>query len=190
MAAGRIPTTANSPITAKGDLFTYSTAPARLAVGNNGETLVADSAATTGLAYKSAATLYPWTTWSPTYSNLTIGNGTVTARYQQIGKLVTVFWKLVWGSTTSFTAYPIIALPVAAAQNDILISGVSQLADASAGTIFNGYVWSETGGTAFQPMATNASSTYAYSSYLTANTIPMTWTTSDVMICRFTYEAA
>jgi hypothetical protein len=51
MATGRVPTTANSPLTAKGDLFTYSTAPARLAVGNNGESLVADSAATTGLRY-------------------------------------------------------------------------------------------------------------------------------------------
>ena len=52
MAAGRIPTTANSPITAKGDLFTYSTAPARLAVGANDTALVADSAQTTGLNYK------------------------------------------------------------------------------------------------------------------------------------------
>ena len=51
MAAGRIPTTANSPITAKGDLFTYSTAPARLAVGNDGEQLVADSSTSTGLRY-------------------------------------------------------------------------------------------------------------------------------------------
>ena len=52
MATGRVPTTANSPLTAKGDLFTYSTAPARLAVGNNGEQIVADSAATTGLRYQ------------------------------------------------------------------------------------------------------------------------------------------
>ena len=52
MAAGRIPTTANSPLTAKGDLFTYSTAPARLAVGNNGETVVADSSTSTGLRYQ------------------------------------------------------------------------------------------------------------------------------------------
>jgi hypothetical protein len=37
MATGRVPTTANSPLTAKGDLFGYSTAPARLAVGNDGE---------------------------------------------------------------------------------------------------------------------------------------------------------
>ena len=51
MATGRIPTTANSPLTAKGDLFTFSTGSAKLAVGNNGETLVADSSQTTGLRY-------------------------------------------------------------------------------------------------------------------------------------------
>ena len=52
MATGRVPTTANSPLTAKGDLFTYSTAPARLAVGNNGEQIVADSSASTGLRWQ------------------------------------------------------------------------------------------------------------------------------------------
>jgi hypothetical protein len=52
MATGRVPTTANSPLTAKGDLFTYSTAPARLAVGNNGDTIVADSSTSTGLRYQ------------------------------------------------------------------------------------------------------------------------------------------
>ena len=43
-------------IDAKGDILTATAAdtPARLAVGNNGETLVADSAATTGLRYQSA----------------------------------------------------------------------------------------------------------------------------------------
>lgn len=52
MATGRVPTTANSPLTAKGDLFTYDTNQARLPVGNNGETLLADSAATTGLRWQ------------------------------------------------------------------------------------------------------------------------------------------
>jgi hypothetical protein len=42
-------------IDAKGDILTATAAdtPARLAVGNNGETLVADSAASTGLSYQS-----------------------------------------------------------------------------------------------------------------------------------------
>lgn len=52
MATGRIPTTANSPLTAKGDLFTFSTGSAKLAVGSNGDTLVADSSAATGLRWQ------------------------------------------------------------------------------------------------------------------------------------------
>jgi len=51
LATGRVPTTANSPLTAKGDLFGYSTTQARVAVGSDGDTLVADSATSTGLRY-------------------------------------------------------------------------------------------------------------------------------------------
>jgi hypothetical protein len=44
----------SSPLTTKGDLYTFSTVDAALAAGNNGETLVADSSATTGLRYSPA----------------------------------------------------------------------------------------------------------------------------------------
>lgn len=46
-----IQTGAVSPLTTKGDLYTYSTSDARLPVGTNGYTLVADSAETTGLKW-------------------------------------------------------------------------------------------------------------------------------------------
>lgn len=55
MSAGRIPTTANSPLTTKGDLFTYSTSPARLAVGTNGHVLTADSTQSTGIKWAAPA---------------------------------------------------------------------------------------------------------------------------------------
>jgi hypothetical protein len=44
-----------SPLTTKGDLFTFSTTDARLAVGANGTTLVADSSTSTGLKWDTPA---------------------------------------------------------------------------------------------------------------------------------------
>jgi hypothetical protein len=50
-----IQTGATSPLTTKGDLYTYSTSDARLPVGTNGYTLVADSAEATGLKWAAPA---------------------------------------------------------------------------------------------------------------------------------------
>jgi hypothetical protein len=44
--------TDQTPLTTKGDLFTFSTVDARLGVGTNGQTLVADSSTSTGLKWE------------------------------------------------------------------------------------------------------------------------------------------
>jgi hypothetical protein len=46
---------ATSPLTTKGDLYTFGTSDTRLAVGTNGHTLVADSATATGLKWAAPA---------------------------------------------------------------------------------------------------------------------------------------
>jgi hypothetical protein len=46
---------AGSPLTTKGDLYTYSTTDARLGVGTNGQVLTADSAEATGLKWATSA---------------------------------------------------------------------------------------------------------------------------------------
>jgi hypothetical protein len=45
----------SSPLTTKGDLYTYSTTDARLGVGTNGQVLQADSTAATGLKWATAS---------------------------------------------------------------------------------------------------------------------------------------
>jgi hypothetical protein len=56
-----------------------------------------------------------FTTWTPTWTRLTVGNGTVVARYGTSGKFVFVDISLTFGSTTSITGNsPEFTLPVTA----------------------------------------------------------------------------
>lgn len=55
LVAADMPTGSMSPLTTKGDVYTFSTVDARLAVGANGEVLSADSTAATGLKWIAAA---------------------------------------------------------------------------------------------------------------------------------------
>lgn len=67
--------TDQTPLTTKGDLFTYSTTDARLGVGTNGQVLKANSATATGLEWGSAAAPLVWSLISTTSMS---GSSTVT----------------------------------------------------------------------------------------------------------------
>lgn len=56
----------------------------------------------------------PWSTYTPTYTNLTIGNAAVTARYAAAGRLI--HWRvgIAGGSTSSASGAIKVSLPVAA----------------------------------------------------------------------------
>ena len=131
-----------------------------------------------------------WQTWTPTLTNLTLGNGTTVARYVQIGKTVHAYFLFTLGSTSAVGSTIAISTPVTAAsthsfqRND---SGTAIFAE-------NGSVWRpghvalETADT-FKPRAIDAGSTYTGLVDLTA-LIPFTWGTADVLSFSATYEAA
>jgi hypothetical protein len=180
--------TPKSTFTAKGSIAaaTAASTPANVAVGANDTLLAADSTAATGVAWKASSTLYPWQTWTPTYTRLTIGNGTVVARYQQIGKTINFFWKLTWGSTTSVVNYPVISPPVngniTANQYPI---GLASLNDVSV-VEYAGSV-NMTGGNGLLISSINSGGTSAYYTVLDSGT-PATWTTNDIWTITGTYE--
>ncbi|CAB4186022.1 hypothetical protein UFOVP1142_5 [uncultured Caudovirales phage] len=82
----------SSPLTTKGDLYTYSTTDARLAVGTNGQILTADSTAATGIKWASAAAGGGYTLINTGGTTLSGANTTVSSipsTYQHLFILVT-----------------------------------------------------------------------------------------------------
>lgn len=128
-----------------------------------------------------------YTTWTPIYTNLTVGNGTVVARYNQIGQTVFAEYSLTFGSTTSIAGDVQISTPVTGASpGSELTVGVATLFD-SGSTAHVGIV--EMLGTTFRPRATIVSGTSIVRTSLTS-TVPMTWTTNDQLNFTAVYEAA
>jgi hypothetical protein len=185
MTVGRIPVIEGgiqpTIFDAKGDLLTATAndTPARLAVGANTYVVMADSSTATGLKYGG-----DWTTWTPTLNNLTLGNGTVTARYRQIGKTIEAYFKFTLGSTSAVGSGPTFSLPANHSQPSI--SGTCAYEDSGVGHGPMNYLLA---GNLCYVFALNAGGTYLTYSTPTA-TVPVTWGTNDSIIVQFTYEAA
>ncbi len=130
-----------------------------------------------------------WQTWTPTYTNITVGNGTVTARYTQIGNLVTVYFEFALGSTSTIGTSPQVSAPVTPhsnyADNEHNV-GSSYLLDAGTNRYMGVLrMFSST----FLLEVLKSDVTYLQPKSVTA-TVPFTWTTGDKVHFTATYEAA
>jgi hypothetical protein len=167
----------NTIMDAKGDLIAASAAdtPARLAVGTSNTFLRPNSSASTGLEWTDGTG-----TWTPTYGNFTIGNGTVTSKYVRVGKTVSMYWKLLFGSTTAITGvYPYFTVPFNA-NNGGLIFGVAHFNDTGTADYSGGaYI---AGGSTVYPIQNLTAAWNGLSA-----TAPFTWTTGDSISVNLTY---
>lgn len=132
-----------------------------------------------------------WPTFSPTITNMSVGNGTLIAVYNQVGKAVGGFVKVILGSTSTVGTQPTFTLPVAAhsryATGNNIVGGCWM--EDSGVSNYNGPVIFSNAGTSMSPFVINASGTYANVTAPTA-TVPFTWGTSDYINFWFQYEAA
>lgn len=138
------------------------------------------------------ATPEAWTDWTPTYTNMTAGNGTTTyARYARVGRWIAFELRFTLGSTSTIGTVPTFTLPVQAAAryNDNsrdLIGDVLIFDSGTAG--FRGSVMWRSSTTAGLLVGA-ASGSYTNHVDVTS-TVPMTWTTNDSFTAKGWYEAA
>lgn len=132
--------------------------------------------------------------WTPSYTNITVGNGAVTAKYSKVGKMTHAYWFLSFGSTSALSGAAVISLPTTVSANytsvtERLIIGQASFLDAT-GSNFTGPVFIE-GGSSTQVRLALTDTTTAFGSIAnTSSTAPFTWTTSDVLGFDVTYETA
>jgi len=127
-----------------------------------------------------------WTSFTPAWTNLVVGNGTVTAQYSKFNKILFGRVKFTAGSTSTFGGGGQfqMTLPASLSQdaNQGLLGFVYIL---DAGTqVYMGAVAVQDATTVYLGLGGAA---LTYTNLTTcSNTRPMTWTTNDQLIFEFT----
>jgi len=126
-----------------------------------------------------------WTAYTPTLTNLTVGNGVFDAGFTRFGKTVLGRVAFTWGTTTSASGTLRISLPVTprtAGANLVLPIGQAFLFDTSAATRVRRAVTLD---------GVNLTAALADDSWtLVTNTVPWTWAVGDTWAFEMKYEAA
>jgi hypothetical protein len=177
-----------NPMTTTGDTIYSSSGstPARLGIGSTGQVLTVAGGLPSWATPESPT--FNWTSYTPSFTGLTVGNGTIDFQYAQVGKVIFVNGAFTLGSTSSVSSNVLFTFPVTAVTypaNAML--GSALVRDAGTANYSGNVVWSST--TQAILFVMNAAGTYTANTAVT-NTIPMTWTNTDYFTVNFFYEAA
>jgi len=128
----------------------------------------------------------PIQSYTPTLTNLTLGNGTLTGTYHRSDGWCDFAVSVTFGSTTTMGTDPTIGLPVAAnliRENELSVAMI----DVSPVVRYTGHNIAVAGGgtsVVAQALAVGAN---VFATSITA-TVPMTWTTGDVLYVAGRYR--
>jgi len=133
-------------------------------------------------------TIGEWTSFTPVWGNVTVGNGTVTAEYCRVNEIVFYRIKLVFGSTTAFTGDIELYFPFLADDNILGALGGSVSCDDATGGDYWGTLYRRFTNRAYVRVF-RTDSTYLNEDGVGTNT-PFTWTTGDVLAIEDWYRPA
>lgn len=138
------------------------------------------------------ASIGTWTSYTPSWTNISTSGATNFGRYAEFGKLVFVNAALTTGTATPVSGSITLSLPVTARTTGLNPGmdtwGNVHFRDVSTGTGYTGVVVYATS-TTVTLRALNASGTYL-ANQTTTNGIPFAWDTGDIVTASFSYEAA
>lgn len=130
-----------------------------------------------------------WVSFTPSFSGFTLGNGTVVARYTQIGQTVHFFCRVTLGSTSSVSGTIGMTLPIA--KSATMEHPTGQCSIEQTGTRFPSIaMMSSSLGSNQVGMLIYVTNTSFLETNLSSATYPWTWTTNHKFAFQGTYEAA
>lgn len=123
--------------------------------------------------------------WSPAWTNLTVGNGAVTAKYIQTGKIIVAVLVLTFGSTTSISGSVSFTLPATPINDNISPLGTCILRDTGTAQYLASPYYNGANG----EIRVNKSDGAYVNQVPLSSSVPHTWTTSDEIHISLTYIA-
>lgn len=130
--------------------------------------------ASSGLYERSrSARMGEWTSYTPTVTNFTLGDGTLTGKYTQVGNITVVRVDIIFGSTSAFTAAITVSFPVTMITGSSFMVGSGEAIDVS--TSQSWFVRNRlASSTTFAPLVSEGAAAAVIQA-----TAPFTWATGD-----------
>ena len=128
-----------------------------------------------------AVDVTPWTAYTPSWTNLTLGDGTHSScEYRYVGDSIEVRGRLTFGSTTAVSGAVSQAVPASESLSSVGIELIGGLAfqDASPATIYYGSIATGVTSVVFRRQAVSGSNIVAAA---LSSTAPFTWATGDII---------